>query len=92
MTPAELAATLEAYAARHAADSALWERVIPEAAKALRASETAVEAEREACAQVADDDSGANEPAPESDGDGNWREPSSDDIRRAIAAAIRARA
>ena len=50
MTPAELATILESYAARHAADSALWERVLPEAAKALRVVPYLTEEDKEAIA------------------------------------------
>lgn len=49
----------------------------------------AVLAEREACAKVAEDES--NDPPPYSDPDGNIVDASSDEIRRAIAVAIRER-
>lgn len=49
----------------------------------------AVLAEREACAKVAEDES--NDPPPYSDPDGNIVDASSDEIRRAIAIAIRER-
>ena len=56
---------------------------------AVRALGAAVLAEREACAQVAEDES--NEPAPDSDGDGGLVGASPSAVRASIAAAIRAR-
>lgn len=57
---------------------------------ALAVVDQIVAAEREACAEVAEDES--NGPAPESARDGSgWIEPSVDDIRRSIASAIRNR-
>ena len=52
MTPAELAAELDVYIRAHAADARLWTVLLPEAARMLRESATAVAAEREACAKV----------------------------------------